>query len=159
MAADYKKVTHLIYAGGNPLGRIMSIVVQSRENETDTDSTRFDEDEIKYWEVLVKNKNSMDGSQGDTHTATFEFSQPPMKYLEKLKNPVLVSYGTKDWSAPFNEFMRVDFIRQEKNNFTFHPYVGTEHNFFPLTKDNKPNYAIFNWDKVATDWLKWLNGN
>lgn len=158
MALQYKKITHLIYAGGNPLGRIMSIVGQSRAIETDSDSTRYGEDEIKYWEAVVKNKSSMDGSQGDTHKATFEFSQPPIKYLEKLKIPVLVSYGTKDWSAPFNDFMRVDFIRKGKNNFTFQSYVGTEHNFFPLTKDNKPDYDIFNWDKVAIDWLKWLKG-
>lgn len=158
MAVKYKKITHLIYAGGNPLGRIMSIVGQSRSIETDSDSTRYGEDEIKFWEAVVKNKSSMDGSQGDTHKATFEFSQPPIKYLEKLKIPVLVSYGTKDWSAPFNDFMRVDFIRQGKNNFTFQSYVGTEHNFFPLTKDNKPDYDIFNWDKVANDWLKWLKG-
>ena len=157
MAAEYKKITHLIYAGGNPFGRIMSIVGQSREGETDTDSTKFGEDEIKYWEEVVKNKASMDDSQGDTHRATFEFSHPPIKYLQKLKIPVLVSYGTKDWSAPFNDFMRVDFIRQGKNNFTYQPYVGTEHNFFPLTKDNRPNYDIFNWDKVANDWLKWLD--
>jgi dienelactone hydrolase len=156
MASDYKKITHLIYAGGNPFGRIMTMVGQSREGETNTDSTKFGEDEIKYWESVVKDRNNMDGSQGDTHRATFEFSQPPIKYLEKLKIPVLVSYGTKDWSAPFNDFMRVEFIRQGKNHFTFHPYVGTEHNFFPLTKDNKPNYDIFNWDKVANDWLKWL---
>lgn len=99
----------------------------------------------------------MDGSQGDTHKATYEFSQPPIKYMEKLKIPVLVSYGTKDWGSPFNDFMRVDFIRQGKSNFTFKAYVGTEHNFFPLTAENKPNYDIFNWDKVANDWLKWLN--
>lgn len=99
----------------------------------------------------------MDGSQGDTYKATYEFSHPPIKYLEKLKIPVLVSYGTKDWSALFNDFMRVDFIRQRKRNFTFQSYVGTDHNFFPLTADNKPNYDIFNWDKVADDWLKWLN--
>ena len=157
MASDFKKITHLVYAGGNPFGRIMTMIGQSRESETNTDSTKFGEDEIKYWESVVKDRNNMDGSQGDTHRATFEFSQPPIKYLEKLKIPVLVSYGTKDWSAPFNDFMRVDFIRQGKNHFTFHPYVGTEHNFFPLTKDNKPNYDIFNWDKVANDWLKWLN--
>jgi pimeloyl-ACP methyl ester carboxylesterase len=105
----------------------------------------------------VKNKSDMDGSQGDTHKATFEFSEPPIKYLEKLKIPVLVTYGTKDWSAPFNDFMCVDFIRQGKINFIFHPYVGTEHNFFPLTAENKPNYDIFNWDNVANDWLKWTN--
>jgi len=157
MAADYRKITHLIYAGGNPMGRIMSLIEQSRENETDSDSTRFGEDEIKYWEAVVKNKTNMDDSQGDTHRATFEFSQLPIKYLEKLKIPVLVSYGTKDWSAPFNDFMRVDFIRQGKNNFTFQSYVGKEHNFFPLKTDNQPNYEIFNWDKVANDWLNWLN--
>jgi len=157
MAVEFKKITHLIYAGGNPMGRIMSIVGQSRVNETNTDSTRFGEEEIKYWEAVVKNKTNMDDSQGDTHRATYEFSQPPIKYLEKLNIPVLVAYGTKDWSAPFNDFMRVDFIRQGKNNFTFKPYVGTEHNFFPLTNDNKPNYDIFNWDKVANDWLTWLS--
>lgn len=157
MAADYKNITHLIYAGGNPLGRIMSIIGQSRASETDTDSTKLGEEEIKYWEAVVKNKSDMDGSQGDTHKATFEFSKPPIEYLEKLKISVLVAYGTKDWSAPFNDFMRVDFIRQGKRNFTFQPYVGTEHNFFPLTADNKPNYEIFNWDKVANNWLKWTN--
>jgi dienelactone hydrolase len=156
MAADYKNITHLIYAGGNPMGRIMSLIEQGRQNETDTDSTRFGEDEINYWEEVVKNKTNMDDSQGDTHRATFEFSHPPIKYLEKLKIPILVSYGTKDWSAPFNDLMRVEFIRQEKNNFTFQPYVGTEHNFFPLTNDNKPNYDIYNWDNIANDWLKWL---
>ena len=157
MAVEFKKITHLIYAGGNPMGRIMSIIGQSRVNETNTDSTRFGEEEIKYWEAVVKNKTNMDDSQGDTHRATYEFSQPPIKYLEKINIPVLVAYGTKDWSAPFNDFMRVDFIRKGKNNFTFKPYVGTEHNFFPLTNDNKPNYDIFNWDKVANDWLKWLS--
>jgi dienelactone hydrolase len=157
MAADYKKITHLIYSGGNPMGRIMSIIGQSRANETYTDSIKLGEEEIMYWEEVVKNKNDMDGLQGDTNKATFEFSQPPIKYLEKLKIPVLVAYGTKDWSAPFNDYMRVDFIRQRKTNFTFQPYVGTEHNFFPLTAENKPNYDIFNWDNVANDWLIWIN--
>lgn len=159
MAVECKKTTHLIYSGGNPMGRIMSIIEQSRVNETDTDSTRFGEEEILYWENAVKNKNSIDDSQGDTDKATFEFSYPPIEYLEKLKIPILVTYGTKDWSAPFNDYLRVDIIRKEKKNFTFKPYIGTEHNFFPLTADGKPDYDVFNWDKVADDWLKWLNEN
>jgi len=159
MASNFKKVSHLIYAGGNPMGRIMSIIEESRAIESDTDSTKFGEQEIKYWESVVKNKNGMDDSQGDTDKATFEFSQPPIEYLNNLKIPVLVSYGTKDWSAPFNDYMRVKFIKEKKINFTFQSYVGTEHNFFPLKEDNKPNYDTFNWNKVADDWLKWLNEN
>lgn len=159
MASGYTKITHLIYAGGNPMGRIMSMIGQGRANEADTDSTKFGEEAIKYWESVVTNKSEMDDSQGDTNKATFEFSQPPIEYLKKLKIPVLVSYGTRDWSAPFNDYMRVNFIQQGKINYTFQTYIGTEHNFFPLTADNKPNYDVFNWDKVAFDWLKWLNQN
>ena len=159
MAVECKKITHLIYSGGNPMGRIMSIIGKDRAVETDTDSTRFGEQSIMYWEQVVKNKNSMDASHGDTDKATFEFSYPTIKYLEKLKIPVLVTYGTKDMCAPFNDFLHVETIREGKTNFTFKAYVGTEHNFFPLTEDNKPNYDVFNWDNVANDWLQWLNEN
>ncbi len=157
MSIKCNRITHLIYASGNPMGRIMSMIGQGRAHETYADSVNLGEEEVKYWEEVVKNKNDMDDSKGDTYKATFEFSDPPIKYLVKLKIPVLVSYGTKDESAPYNDFMRIDFIRKGKANVTFVTYVGTEHNFFPLAADNKPNYDIFNWDKVANDWYRWLN--
>jgi hypothetical protein len=157
MAIKTRNITHLIYASGNPMGRIMSLISQNRANESFEESISLGEEEIKYWEDVVKNKSDMNASKGDTNKATFEFSNPPILYLEKLKIPILVTYGTKDWSAPFNDFMRVDFIRKKKVNYTFQPYVGTEHNFFPLNKNNEPNYTIFNWDKVAEGWLNWIN--
>ncbi|MCL2289619.1 MAG: dienelactone hydrolase family protein [Bacteroidetes bacterium] len=160
MATECNKITHLIYSGGNPLGRVMSIIGQNRARETDTDSTRFGERSMRYWEKVVKNKNCMDNSHGDTDKTTFDFSYPPpIKHLEKLKIPVLITYGTKDESAPFNDFLHVETIRQGKKNFTFKAYIGTDHNFYPLTEDNKPNFDIYNWGKVADDWLEWLNEN
>jgi len=158
MASEFKNVTHLIYSGGNPMGRILSIIEQNRAYETDTDSTKYGEDNINYWADIVANRNEMNTSQCDTYKATYEFSEPMITYLEKLKIPILVTYGTKDWSSPYNDLLRVNTIRQNKSNFTFKAYIGTEHNFFPLTVDNKPDYNIFNWDKVANEWLIWLNG-
>jgi hypothetical protein len=70
--------------------------------------------------------------------------------------PVLVSYGTKDFSSPYNDYLRVEMMRQKKNNFTFKAYIGTEHNYFPLKPNGEINYDIFNWDKVANDWRQWL---
>lgn len=157
IASELKSVTHLIYSGGNPMGRILAIIQQKRAYETDTDSTKYGEDNINYWNEIVANKTDMTTLQGDTYKATYEFSEPMITYLEKLKIPVLITYGTKDWGSPYNDLLRVECIRQKKNNFTFKAYIGTDHNFFPLTTDNKPNYNIFNWDKVAKDWLKWLN--
>ena len=156
MAVEIPWVTHLIYAGGNPMGRIMAIVQRSRSFESDTDSTHFGEREFEYWERVVANKESLDASQGDTHKATYEFSSPAFDNLMKLKIPVLVCYGTKDWSAPFNDYLKVEAIRQNKTNLDFKAYIGTEHNFFPVKEDGTPNYEVFNWDKVADDWLHWV---
>lgn len=154
MARKSHLVTHLIYSSGNPMGRIMSIVEQSRANETD--SVKSGENAIEYWQSIVNDKSNMDATQGDAYKATYGFSYPPIEYLEKLRIPVLICYGTKDWCAPFVDFMRVDFIRKGKKNFQFNPYIGTEHNYYPFTKENKPNYDINNWDKVANDWLRWI---
>lgn len=156
LALKCSKITHLIYSSGNPMGRIMSVIEQNRALEADTDTTRYGEENIKYWQRVVSGKTNMDISHGDTYKATFEFSIPPKDYLEKLKIPILICYGTKDWSAPFNDYLRVDIIREGKANFTFKAYIGTEHNFFPVLPDGKPNYEIFNWNKVSNDWQTWL---
>jgi hypothetical protein len=135
-------VTHLIYSGGNPLGRILSIIQQSRAYEIDSDSTRYGEASLKYWSEIVANKNDKTDLQGDTYKGTYEFSEPMITYLDRLKIPVLVSYGTKDWSSPYNDYLRVDMMRKNKTNFSYNAYIGMEHNYFPLTNENKPNYEI-----------------
>lgn len=159
LATKTTKITHLIYSSGNPLGRILSIIERDRTNEADTDSTRFAESDFDYWKEVVENKNNFDDTNGDTYKATYDFSIPPIQYLQKLKIPTLVCYGTKDYSSPYNDYLRVEMIRQQKKNFTFKSYIGLEHNFFPLTKLGQPDYDKFNWDNIANEWLKWINKN
>ena len=155
MASISPSITQLIYSGGNPMGRIVTMIQQARS--TESGSAKYGEEEIRYWEYVVANKESMDDTQGDTNRASYEFSYPPYEYLVQLDIPVLVCYGTKDWCAPYVDFMRVDFIRKGKKNVQFNAYIGTEHNFFPLKENGRPDYDVFNWDKVANDWKIWLN--
>lgn len=157
MALQYPRTTDLIYAGGNPMGRIMSIIGEERFYETD--SSKLAEHSFNYWENALKHPGNMDASKGDTDSATIGFSYPPIHYLEKLKIPVLVSYGSKDWATPYIDFLRVETIRQKKTNFHFDAYIGKEHNYFFLKKDGTIDYDQYNWDKVALDWLHWLNKN
>ena len=155
LAFSFHKVTHLIYSGGNPLGRIVTIIEQQRAFENDT--TKFGEKAFAGWKNIIDDPTNMQASQGDAYKATYQFSiPPPMTYLEKLKIPVLITYGTKDYSCPFNDYFRVKMIEQKKTNFAFKAYIGVEHNFFPLKANGETNFDIFNWDKVADDWRQWL---
>ena len=131
----------------------MSIIERSRREENDT--SQLAENNFNYWEKTVENSNDLN-SKGDTYKATYQFSLPPIDNLKKLSIPVLVLYGTKDYSAPFNDFLRVEMIRQQKRNFTFKGYIGLEHNFFSLDKNGLPNYEIYNWNKVGIDMYYWL---
>jgi dienelactone hydrolase len=154
LALKFPRVTQLIYASGNPLGRILTIIEQGRVGETDI--TKYAENTIQRWKNIVDSSTYMFTKIGDTYRATYEFSIPPMQYLQKLKIPVLVCYGTKDIGLPYNDYFRVDMIRQKKQNFAFKAYIGLDHNFFPLKPNGETNYDIFNWDKIATDWRQWL---
>lgn len=149
-------VTALIYSAGNPMGRIMTIIERSRQTETNSVSNA--ETVINNWENIAAHPESMEALSGDPNKTTWQFSIPPINYLKMLKIPVLVTYGSKDASAPFNDYLRVETISTGRKNFTFKTYIGTEHNYFPLKKDGSIDYDIFNWDKVAADWRRWLAG-
>lgn len=154
IAYTFPKVTQLIYSGGNPYGRILTMIAQQRAHESDT--AGYGEQMFDLWKKVVEDPESMDTSNGDAYKTTYEFSIPPMQYLEKLTIPVLITYGTKDYSSPFVDYFRVEMIRQKRKNYTFKAYLGVEHNFFPLKPSGEKNYDIFNWDKVADDWQSWL---
>lgn len=156
MANNYKAISHLIYSGGNPMGRITSIIQEQRAKRNEISNTSAGENEIEYWKKVVANKNNHNVDSGDSYKNLFDFSDPSYPILEGLKIPVLITYGTKDWAAPYIDYMRVDMIRKEKKNIQSIPYVGCEHNYFPVKENGEINYAEFNWDNVALDWLRWI---
>lgn len=149
MAYTNSKIEKLIYSGGNPYGRIVSILSENRYKGTD-------ETTLDYWKSVVENKDDDSTTPGDNDKTTYSFSKPANDDLNKLKIPVLVSYGTKDWSAPYNDLFQVDIIRSKKKNFKFLTYRGLEHNYFPVDDKMNPDFDTYNWDKVGADWLIWL---
>lgn len=159
IAHKYKKVTQLIYVSGSPLGR-MTTMIAERRNSQFTDSSINVTLNFNRWKTIVEDKDN-NVSSHDTFKGTYSFSNPSsIQKLLKLKIPVLVCYGTKDFGAVHqNDYLQIATISNQKNNFTFKEYVGLEHNFFSLLPNGKPNYDDFNWDKVAQDWLSWLKEN
>ena len=157
LASKYQKITHLIYSGGNPFGRIMTMIGQFRKIESD--SLPYAESRFSLWNSVLKDTNSLDFSNGDSNKNLYGFSKPPIEYLQKLKIPVFVTYGSLDWCAPFNDYFRIKTITENKINFTFKDYVGTEHNYFPLRENGETNFENYNWNKVVYDWVNWIDHN
>ncbi|ARS34666.1 alpha/beta hydrolase family protein [Pontibacter actiniarum] len=157
LAEASKDVTHLIFSGTNPFGRMATIISQLRQHDDATGTAT--EKQFQFWEELVKDpeNNSIQGEV--TYKSVYSFSVPPIESLRKLKIPVLVAYGTKDMAAPFFDYMRLEAIRDKKKNFTFMPYVGREHNFFGFDSSGNINYDDFGWDRVAQDWKHGLMRN
>ena len=149
LAIKNKKVTHLIYSGGNPYGRILNILQQQIFNNKDYEA-------LDYWKYVVANKQNISYNGGDTYKATYDFSQPSAIYLKKLKIPVLITYGTKDWSAPYNDLLQIESIQKGLKNIEYKPYFDLEHNYFPVNEKLEPNHEIYNWENVGKDWKKWL---
>jgi hypothetical protein len=147
MAFLNHKVTQLIYSGGNPFGRIANVLSDNKNKQ----------DIIDYWKNVVENANVINYTGGDTFKATYSFSLPQRENLLQLKIPVLFTYGTKDTAANYIDLFQIEAIREQKNNIRFMSYEGLEHNFFGVNEKNEPNYDIDNWDKVAENWLNWLN--
>lgn len=153
LALKNKTVTHLIFASGNPMGRIMSMIERSRKFENDT--TQLAESDFEYWDYLLTQQNKKDSTDYYAQT-DYSFSLPPFDYLSQLKIPVLIAYGSVDYSAPFNDYFRVWCMHHRKTNFSFACYTGLEHNFFGVAENGQPDYNQFNWNKVAADWSSWL---
>lgn len=148
-------VSKLIYGSENPFGRIMTEIEQEREVDLSGNKT---EALFKEWQKIVNKPNDLSSKKGDTNKATYQSSIPAVEYLQQLKIPVLVTYGTKDHSGKYTDLLRIEMIRQHKTNFTFKCYAGLDHNYFPVKPNGEVNYEVFNWDKVALDWQAWLNG-
>lgn len=153
MARTNSNVTHLIYSGGNPLGRMMSLINQSRLNPKEKEQTV--NKELSSWRNIVVNKNKRELSDENTSFYTYTLSQDFTKDLLRLKIPVLVTYGTKDQNGIFNDYLNVLTIKEGKKNFTFKSYFNCEHNFFPVDENFEINYEIDNWSEVAKLWREW----
>jgi len=155
MAASSKKVTALIYSGGNPAGRIVSMLYEEQSREKSGDPEQ--EELTAYWKEIVENKSLDTASQSDPFKTTYSFSQPLSDKFYSLKIPVYVTYGTKDWCAPYILELQINAISKSRNTIFFHAYPGCEHNYFPLLADGTTDYSQFRWDEVAADWNLWLS--
>lgn len=152
MARTSSRLRRVIYLSGSPLGRTLTQVSGARiANDTATAEGLF-----QRWQTVVKAPSEID-CYGDSNRliSSLSSTQSPLDDLLHSRIPVFVGYGTRDRSALLNDYLRLETIRAQKANFTFHAYPEVEHNFFGFT-NGKIDYEKGQWDRVAHDFLYWM---
>ncbi|KAA9327367.1 alpha/beta hydrolase family protein [Adhaeribacter soli] len=158
LATVSKDVTHVISSGQNPFGQMATIMAQTRAY--DDSAGTYANAQFEFWEKLVNKSPDIPFPAGynleQQYRYQYGFSLPAIDYFKRIKVPVLVSYGTKDNCALYNDYMRITMIREQKKNFTFLPYIGLEHNYFKLDEQGKAIPDNVGWNNAAKDWKAWL---
>ena len=111
---------------------------------------------IEHWQKAVQHANDIHVSVGEPYKTVYSFSLSQKDNIINLKIPVLVCYGTKDSFVLFNDLFQIEAIREKKENISFKSYLYLAQDDFPLQKDNNENQLLYQWDKIAGDWLSWL---
>jgi hypothetical protein len=161
-ALNNSKVFCVGYSCGNPLGRIDQLVREQRKLSKDgkitaEESQKQIESIYDMWREINKTPLATTTEFGDPNKTWTSFSKSILDDLLKLKQPLYVCYGTEDITASFCDLLPIYFIRENKRNLTFKPYLGLEHNFFELDKDGNANYQKNHWQDVMDDFINWIN--
>ncbi len=150
LAAVPGLVSQVVYLSGSPLGRELTEVAREPTDSTGTGI----EMEFAQWQHAVDHPEQNDCTPGDSDKNVYSHGQPDLPFLLKAQVPIFVGYGTRDAGAMANDYLRLEAIRLHKNNITFRPYLGREHNFFSF-KNGKVNNEDWYWERVGEDFLRW----
>lgn len=149
--------TQLIYSSGLPyFSTMMSLINRRRMNEINEKDPKIDGYFQTWKEVVVDTANYYNPNR-DSNKMLYSFSKKENETLLKLKIPVLISYGTKDESYPFNDMFHIETIKEQKTNFTFFDYFGLGHSY--EVKVDNPEMKNDYLQDVINDWLQWLKAN
>ena len=153
MADRILGITHLIYSGGLPYyPRILAMIRQERQLEYDTINP-WVQKSLDYWTDVIKQPlSSMQENGWDTKSETYSFSQSENEVLKRLHIPVLISFGTQDEAAPFNDMFHIEVIKDRNTNIQFKSYLGLDH-YYQSTSEQ--DFIPM----IVKDWLDWLDAN
>lgn len=163
LGAINKKVTHVIYLAGNPLGRYDQNIRQQRRDVllgkiTSEQAQKNIDSLYKLWNEMVAKPNDVSSTNEDTYKTWMTFSKPLLPYLLKISVPFFVGYGTSDIASDYCDLLPLDFARLGKTNLTLKPYLDCDHNFSKAKYDKTGNEISREnlWDKLTEDFFNWL---
>ena len=138
-------MSRAVYFSGNPLGRMLFIIADKRQEEQITADTAAVAEGFRWWCTVLVDPTRCGNTPDDNDYITSSFSAAPIAELLCVRVPIFVGYGTRDKAVFSDDYLRLESMRLCKINFTFREYPGREHIFFRIKPDGTPNYGNDHW--------------
>lgn len=72
-----------------------------------------------------------------------------------FNKPIYIAYGTNDIASELCDLVPLYFIREKKQNLTYKRYLNSEHNFFQIDENGKPDHRNPKWVEVMNNFIDW----
>lgn len=159
-ALDNKQIYRVGFLSGNPNGRIDQELRNERNaamlgNKADGAAQAVIDGYYKIWEGVTKNPLRKEVTHDFSNRNWVSFEKPMLPTFLKLKIPIYVAYGTRDYKAIMCDMLPIEFITAGKKNLTIKAYVGLEHNFREVDQAGKPNDEKMHWQEVIDAFVSW----
>jgi predicted esterase len=138
VAAGNKKVTHCIAFVGGGLNQFFDEIIKNRmlafkgEISQEESQKRID-NLFSDYEKIYRNPDKTNLFWfGHTYKRWSSYTTTPtIEYIKKLTIPIYIAQGTEDQSTDVlsSDYVRLEFLRLNKNNLTFKNYPSFNHSF------------------------------
>ena len=165
LAAINSNIDVIMLFSGNGLTQFYDPLLSARLNaakgnlsETEAQH-QIDSLFIKYNEILQDPKNTKKEWYGHTYKRWASFaSNEPLKYLLQLDIPIYLANGSLDENPiSSTDYIKLEFIRNNKANLTYKTYPNYNHQFNEMTMENGTVKDVQpKINNVIAEAFKWL---
>jgi len=165
LAAENKKITHLVNAISNGLNQFYSSIINRRMDAvagkiTHQEAQKAVDELFAIYKDVYSDPNSTEKwYYGHPYKRWGSFcSDIPLEHFVKLDIPLLLLDGSADRNNPIlqSDYVMLEFLRLGKTNLTYRVFPGCDHWFHEVViEDGKKEHVSHRDDvfKTIFDWL------
>ncbi|MHC4146164.1 MAG: alpha/beta hydrolase family protein [Planctomycetota bacterium] len=168
LAAENKKVTHLVSVISNGLNQFYSSIINRRIDAATGKITHqeaqaeIDKLFAVYKEIYSDPHNTEKWYYGHPYQRWGSFcGDIPLEHLTKLGIPILLLNGSSDRNNPIlqSDYVMLEFLRLGKTNLTYHVFPGCDHWFNEVVVKEGKEKRISHREEAFSMIFDWLASN
>lgn len=168
LAAENKKITHLVCVISGGLNQFYSSIINRRMDEATGKMTHHEAQAAVdslfavYKKIYSDPHNTGKWYYGHPYQRWGSFcSDIPLEHLVKLDIPIFFLNGSADRSTPIlqADYIMLEFLRLGKTNLAYHVLPGTEHSLYEVVVEGGKEKAISHRDEAFKMVLDWIASN